>query len=174
MNNYNSENFDVLYYLNNEENGLATYREGNSEVLLFEFHNKYVKQIEPDFPYMVCTQIKYNEDTLLPAEKGQYLKHGGVGIGLWEYYDEEGHLDHIVNMDEHFPITWPNMEQILKDMDISLLTADSIFRYYDEEKDTATWSFTIKLTWDKGCLYVFDGCTGELIKEEIIDMTYEL
>lgn len=168
------DTFDIVYFLRNERNGLACCLEGKSIMNLFEFPNQYVKQIIPNYPQMVCIQIIYDEDTLLPVVKGQYLKHGSVAVGLWEYYDEDGHLDHVVNMDEHFPITWPKLEQILKDKDISLLTADSIYRYYDEVKDTATWSIVIKLPKYKGCLYVFDGCTGELIKEEIIDMTMEL
>lgn len=166
--------FDIVFFLAHEKYGMAISRKENNELRLFDYCGTYYQQVIPDFPNIVCTQFMYNEDTLLPTEKGHYLKHGGVAIGLWEYYDEEGHLDHVVNMDEHFPITWPKLEQILKDKDISLLTADSIYRYYDDEKDTATWSIVIKLPMDKGCLYVFDGRTGELIKEEIIDMTMEL
>lgn len=173
MRDISQDKFDIVYYLTNENNGLAFFYEGGEKISLFKYQQCYVKQIEPQFPNMVCTQSMYDKRTLLLKEKGFYLKHGGVIIGLWEYYNEEGELDHVINADEHFPITWGNMEQILKDKDISLLSADSIFRNYDEEKDTATWSITIRLAWDKGCLYVFDGRTGELIKEEIIDMSYE-
>lgn len=171
---YDINNFDIAYYLINEQYGTATYHDGHNNISLFEFNDHYIKQIDPDFPNMICTKMIFDGQSLKLKVNGQYLKHGSVAIGLWEYYDEEGHLDHIVNMDEHFPITWPKLEQILKDKDISLLSADSIFRFYDEEKDTATWSIVIKLPMDKGCLYVFDGRTGELQKEEIIDMTIEM
>lgn len=168
------EEFDIVTFLTKEQDGMVEYDDGKSEVRIFGFKDVYVKQIEPNTLDVICYQITYDYDTLLMRDRGHYLKHGGVGIGVWEYYNEDGELDHVVNTDEHFPITWEKMEQILKDKDISLLTADSISRYYDEEKDTATWSITIKLAWDKGCLYVFDARTGELIKEEIIDMGYEL
>ena len=160
--------------MTHEQSGIACYREENTTICLFEFGDIYGKQIEPDFPDMVCTQILYYGETLTVKETGKYLKHGGIGIGVWEYYNEDGTLNHIENMDEHFPITWKQLEEILKDKEISLLTADSIFRYYDEEKDEATWSIIISLPMEKGCLYVFDARTGELIKQEFIDMRKEL
>ena len=82
-------------------------------------------------------------------------------------------MDHTEDMDDYFPVKWEQLKQILKDNDISLLTADSIFRYYDEEKDLATWSIIIKLPMDSGCLYVFDARTGEMLAKEIIDMRKE-
>ena len=166
--------FDVRLYLLNENGGSFCYRNGLYDIRLFEFDNMYGKQIEPDFPEMVCTQVLYYGNTLGVKETGKYLKYGGIGIGVWEYYNEDGTLNHTENMDKHFPIKWEQMEQILKDRDISLLTADSIFRYYDEEKDLATWSIIIKLAWDSGCLYVFDARTGELLSKEIMDMRKEM
>jgi hypothetical protein len=152
---------------------MASYREPSALVRLLKFRDNYIKQVEPDFPEMVCAQTVYYGETLDVKEKGQYLKHGGIGIGVWEYYNEDGTLNHTENMDEYFPIKWEQMEQILKDWDISLLTADSIFRYYDEEKDLATWSIIIKLPMEKGCLYIFDARTGELLAKEIMDMRKE-
>lgn len=166
--------FDIAYFMTHEKSGVACFREENITIFLFEFDDLYCKQIEPDFPNMVCTQILYSEDTLGVKETGKYLKHGGIGIGVWEYYNEDGTLNHTEDMDEHFPVKWEQMEEILKDKKISLLTADSIFRYYDEEKDEATWSIVIKLPMEKGQLYIFDACTGEIINEEIIDMTKEM
>lgn len=165
--------FDISYFMTHEQLGVACYREEESTICLFEFDDMYGKQVEPDYPDMVCTQVLYYGDTLRVKEMGKYLKHGGIGIGVWEYYNEDGTLNHTEDMDEHFPIKWEQLEQILKDRDIPLLTADSIFRYYDEEKDIATWSIIIKLTWDSGCLYVFDARTGELLTKEIMDMRKE-
>lgn len=167
------DKFDIEYFLANEKGGMASYREPVALVRLLMFRDMYIKQVEPDFPEMVCAQTVYYGETLGVKEKGQYLKHGGIGIGVWEYYNEDGTLNHTEDMDEHFPVKWEQMEQILKDRDISLLTADSIFRYYDEEKDLATWSIIIKLAWDSGCLYVFDARTGELLAKEIMDMRKE-
>lgn len=167
------DKFDIVYYYTQRKEGLAIQREGIYTIELFKYDNMYCKQIEPDYPDMVCTQVLYYGETLGVKETGKYLKHGGIGIGVWEYYSEDGTLDHTEDMDEHFPIKWEQLEQILKDNDISLLTADSIFRYFDEEKHTATWSIVIKLAWDSGCLYVFDARTGELISKEIIDMKLE-
>ena len=167
------DKFDIIYYITHEEGGEACYREKQAAVCLFDLDDMYCKQIVPDFPDMVCTQVLYYGETLGVKKKGKYLKHGGVGIGVWEYYNEDGILDHTKDLDRNFPVRWEQMEQILKDNDISLLTADSIFRYYDEEKDTATWSIIIKLAWDSGCLYVFDACTGEMLSKEIIDMRVE-
>lgn len=166
--------FDIELFLTNEKGGRFCYREGNNTICLLELIDTYSKQIEPDYPDMVCTQVLYYGETLGVKETGKYLKHGGIGIGVWEYYNEDGTLDHTEDMDEHFPIKWEQMEQILKDNDISLLTTDSIFRYYDEEKDLATWSIIIKLAWDSGCLYVFDARTGEMLSKEIIDMRKEM
>ena len=143
-------------------------------VRLFEFADTYVKQIEPDFPNMVCTQMSFDQDTLCIKEKGQFLKHGGVEIGLWETYDSTGTLIKTEDMDKDFPVTWAQLESILKDRDISLLTADLILRHYDSENDSATWSILIELPMEKGCLYVFDARTGELLSKEIIDMKKEL
>lgn len=168
------DKFDIEYFLTHENGGMASYREPSALVRLLKFRDTYIKQVEPDFPKMVCTQTVYYGDTLDVKEKGQYLKHGGIGIGEWEYYNEDGTLDHTEDMDDYFPVKWEQMEEILKDNDISLLTADSIFRYYDEEKDLATWSIIIKLAWDSGCLYVFDARTGELLAKEIIDMRKEM
>lgn len=164
------EKFDIVKYMTNERNRMYCYREGQSDICLFEFKDVYVKQVEPDFPELVCSQMVFYGETLGVKEMGKYLKHGGIGIGVWEYYNEDGTLDHMEDMDEHFPIKWDQIEQILKDNDISLLTADSIFRYYDEEKDIATWSIIIELTWNSGCLYVFDARTGEMLSKEVIDM----
>lgn len=168
------DKFDIVYYMTHEQAGVACYREDQNTICQFEFNGMYCKQIEPDFPDMVCTQVLYYGETLGVKETGKYLKHGGIGIGVWEYYNEDGTLNHTEDMDENFPITWKRLEQILKDKDISLLTADSIFRYYDEEKDEATWSIIINLPMERGQLYVFDARTGEIINEEIIDMTKEM
>ena len=165
-----NEKFDIAYYMTHEQAGVACYREEQNAICLFEFNGMYGKQIAPDFPDMVCTQVLYYGETLGVKETGKYLKHGGIGIGMWEYYNEDGTLNHTEDMDEHFPIKWEQMEEILKDKKISLLMADSIFRYYDEEKDEAAWSIIIKLPMEKGQLYVFDARTGEIIHEEILDM----
>lgn len=170
----NPDKFDIVYFMTHEQAGVACFREDENEICLFEYIDMYGKQIEPDFPDMVCTQVLYYGDTLGVKETGKYLKHGGIGIGMWEYYNEDGTLNHTEDMDEHFPVKWEQMEQILKDRDISLLAADSIFRYYNEEKDLATWSIIIKLAWDSGCLYVFDARTGELLSKEIMDMRKEM
>ena len=170
----NKDKFDLVYYMTHKKDGLVSYREGLNTIYLLEFDDEYVKQCVPDFPEMICTYLNYFSDTLFVKAKGQYLKHGSVGIGLWEYYNEDGTLNHIENMDEHFPVTWAQLEKILKDKDISLLTVDSIFRYYDKEKDEASWSIIINLPMDKGCLYVFDARTGELLLEKIINMQKEL
>ena len=167
------DKFDIEYFLTHEKGGMASYREPSALVRLLKFRDTYIKQVEPDFPEMVCAQTVYSGETLDVKEKGQYLKHGGIGIGVWEYYNEDGTLDHTEDMDDYFPVKWEQMEQILKDNDISLLTADSIFRYYDEEKDLATWSIIIKLPMDSGCLYVFDARTGELLAKEVVDMRKE-
>lgn len=164
------EKFDIAYYMTHEQAGVACYREEQNTICLFEYNGMYGKQTEPNFPNMVCTQVLYYENTLGVKETGKYLKHGGIGIGVWEYYNEDGTLNHTEDMDKHFPITWAQLEEILKDKDISLFTADSIFRYYDEEKDEATWSIIIKLPMEKGCLYVFDARTGELLDKKILDM----
>lgn len=168
------DNFDLVYYMTHKKYGEATYRDGSSIIILFELDDEYVKQIEPDYPDMLCTQIEYFLDTLTVKAKGYYLKCGHVNVGIWEYYNETGKLVRTVDADEHFPVKWEQMEQILKDRDISLLTADSIFRYYDEEKDLATWSIIIKLPMEKGCLYVFDAGTGELLEKKIISMQKEI
>lgn len=168
------EKFDLEYYLAHEEGGMAIYRETLAAIRLFEFDDIYVKQIEPDDPNMVCTQISFYQDTLIIKEWGQYLKHGGIEIGFWEKYSETGSLIESENMDKDFPISWPQFKEILDDKKISLLTVDSIFRYYDEEKDEATWSIIINLPMEKGCLYVFDARTGELLLEKIINMQKEL
>lgn len=170
----NIDKFDLDYFLTHEECGQASYRELTSIVRLFEFADTYVKQIEPDFPDMVCTQMSFDQDTLCLKEKGQYLKHGGVEIGIWEKYDESGALIESEDMDKDFPVTWAKLESILKDKDISLLTADSIFRSYDKKTDSAIWSIVIELPLEKGRLYVFDARTGELLSKEIIDMKKEL
>lgn len=168
-----TDKFDIVYFMTHEHAGVACYREEQNTVCLFEYIDMYGKQIEPDFPDMVCAQVLYYGETLGVKETGKYLKYGGIGIGVWEYYNEDGTLDHTEDKDEHFPVKWEQMEQILKDNDISLHAADSIFRYYDEEKDTATWSFIIKLPMEKGMLFVFDARTGELLSKEIIDMRKE-
>ena len=168
------EKFDIVFYLENNKGGLASYREGSCTISMFEFDNLYVKQIEPDYPDMICTQMMFDCDTLKLKGKGHYLKFGGIGIGIWEYFNEDGTLHHIKNMDEHYPITWEKMEEILSNKDISLLSVDSVFRYYDEKKDEATWSIIVKTPMDRGVLYVFNAKTGELINEEIIDMSKEL
>ena len=168
------EVFDLEYYLAHENGGMAYYRDATYTIRLFEFADTYIKQIEPDYPDMVCTQMSFYKDTLTIKEKGQYLKHGGIEIGIWGKYSETGSLLEVEDMDKEFPIKWMQLVDILKEKKIPLLTTESIYRYYDEEQDEATWSIVLTLPMDKGCLYVFDACTGELIKEEIIDMTYEL
>lgn len=170
----NTDFFDYIYYTTHKTIGSVSYREGGNNISLFEFHGMYVKQIEPDFPNMVCVQKQYSYDSLKIEAQGSYLKFGGVNIGIWEYYNEDGTINHTENMDKHFPVTWEQLEEILKDKDISLLSADSIFRYYDEEKDEATWSIIIKLPMEKGCLYVFDARTGELLNTKILNMRKQL
>lgn len=167
--------FDIEYFMNNSSGGVAKYTTAEEDVLLFQTNSAFCEQVIPlSKEKMICTQILYNNETFIITEKVSYLKYGGVLIGEREYYNEDGTLNHTEDMDEHFPIKWEQMEQILKDNDISLLTADSIFRYYDEEKDLATWSVIIKLAWDSGCLYVFDARTGELLSKEIVDMRKEM
>ena len=170
----NFDKFDIVYYMTHEQAGVACYREEQNTICLFEYNGSYIKQIEPDFPEMICTQILYYEETLDVKETGKYLKHGGTSIGVWKYYNEDGTLNHTEDMDEHFPLKWEQLEQILEDKDIPLLTTHSIFRYYDEEKDEATWSIIINLPLGKGMLYDFDAHTGEIINEKIFDMRKEM
>lgn len=169
----NNEIFNYTYYITHRQYGVASYHEANNTVSLFEFDGLYVEKIEPDYPEMVCIQKVFSYDTLKLKKKGHYLKHGNVSIGTWEYFDENGQLEHTTNMDINFPVTWEKLEEILKDKSISLYAVDSIFRYYDAEKDEATWSIIINLPMEKGQLYVFDARTGELIEKEIIDMSKE-
>lgn len=164
------EKFDMVCYLSNEQDGMAIINDSQSEIRLFEFNDQYVRQVIPYPPNMVCIQMKYDYQTLMLKEKGQYLKNGGVNIGIWEFYNNKGELESIEDTDAHFIVTWTQMEKILNDKNISLLSINSIYRHYDEEKNYATWSIIIKLPADNGCLYVFDAKTGELIMEEIIDM----
>lgn len=167
--------FDVEYYMNNSSGGVAKYVTGEEYLLLFQTSSAFCEQAIPlSKENMICMQTLYDKETFIIKERVCYLKHGGVLIGERDYYNEDGAVEHTEDLDEHFPIKWEQMEQILKDNDISLLTVDSIFRYYDEEKDLATWSIIIKLTWDSGCLYVFDACTGELLSKEIIDTRKEM
>lgn len=168
------EKFDLEYYLAHEKGGMTSYRELNNTIKLFEFGDTYVKQIEPDYPDMVCTQMSFYQDTLSLKEKGQYLKHGGLGIGVWNSYDRFGGVTKSEDMDADFPVKWTQLEEIMADKRISLLTVDSIFRYYDKETDSATWSIVIKIPMQKGQLYVFDARTGEIIHEEILDMRKEM
>lgn len=168
-----NEKFDLEYYLAHEEGGVAIYRELLATVKLFEFGDTYVKQIEPDYPDMVCTQMSFYQESLNLKEKGHYLKHGGVEIGIWDTYNEYGEVIGSEDMDADFPITWEQLEKILKDKNISLLTVDSIFRYYDKETNEATWSIVIKIPMEKGLLYIFDARTGELMEKETIDMRKE-
>lgn len=165
-----NDSFDLEYFLTHEEGGMASYKEGLTTIKLLEFGDTYIKQVEPDYPRMVCTQTTFHHESLTLKEKGQYLKHSGVEIGVWNTYDDKGRLIKSEDMDEHFPITWVQLEAILEDRRISLLTVESIFRYYDKETDSSTWSIIIKLPMEKGRLYVFDARTGEIIHEEIIDM----
>lgn len=169
-----TDKFDIKLFFTNEKGGRFCYREANNTICLLELIDAYSKQIEPDSPDMVCTQVLYYGNTLGVKTTGKYLKYGSVGIGVWEYYNEDGTLNHTEDKDELFPIKWEQMEQILKDRDISLLTVYSIFRYYDEGKDLATWSIIVKLSWNSGCLYVFDARTGELLSKEIMDMRKEM
>lgn len=169
----NRVKFELVYYLTHKEYGVASYRENLNTIHLLEFNDEYIKQVVPDPPIMICTQSQFFSDTLTLKTKGEYLKHGGVAIGIWEYYNEDGTLNHTENKDKHFPVTWEQLEEILKDKNISLIAVDSIFRYYDKEKDEATWSIIINLPLEKGHLYVFDARTGEIINEEIIDMRKE-
>lgn len=167
--------FDIEYFINNSSGGTAKYLANNEYVLLFRTSGVFCEQTIPfSEENMVCTQTQYDNETLIIKDRVSYLKHGGILIGKREYYKEDGTLDHTEDMDKHFPVKWEQMEQILKDNDISLLTADSIFRYYDKEKDLATWSFIIKLPMEKGMLYVFDARTGEMLSKEIIDMRKEM
>jgi len=168
------EKFDIVFYMTHEQAGIACYREEYNKISLFEYDGMYVKKIEPDLPNMVCTQVLYYGETLGVKEKMQFLKYGGVGIGVKEFYNEDGTLNHTEDLDKHFPITWAQMEEILKDQDISLLLIYSIFRYYDKEKNTATWSIIIHLPMQKGCLYVFDARTGELLNKQILDISLKM
>lgn len=168
------DKFDIVYFMTHEQAGVACYREEGNEICLFEYRGVYGKQIEPDFPDMVCTHVLYYGNTLGVKETGWYLKYGGIGIGVWEYYNEDGTLNHTEDRDEHFPVKWEQMEQILKDRDISLINVDSISRSYNEVKGIVTWSIIIKLPMGKGCLYVFDARTGELLSKEIVDMRKEM
>lgn len=168
-----TKKFDIAYYMTHENAGIACYQEDQNTICLFKYIDTYVKQIEPVFPNMVCTKVLYYEDTLGVKETGHYLKHGNINIGIWEYYNKDETLNHTENKDKHFPVTWEQLEQIIKDNDIPMLTVDSIFRYYDKEKDKATWSIIIKLSMEEGQLYVFDANTGEIINKEILDMRKE-
>ena len=58
------EKFDLEYYLAHEKGGMTSYRELNNTIKLFDFGDTYVKQIEPDYPDMVCTQMSFYQDTL--------------------------------------------------------------------------------------------------------------
>ena len=104
------DKFDIVYFMTHEKSGVACYREEQNEICLFEFNGMYGKQIEPNYPDMVCAQMMYYTSTLGLKKTGKYLKHGGIGIGVWEYYNEDGTLDHTEDMDEHFPVKWEQMD----------------------------------------------------------------
>lgn len=170
----NDFEFNLNYFMVNEIGGITSYHSDDGNVRLFTFKDLFIKQVEPDYPDMVCSQFSYHPDTLTLKEKGHYLKHGGVEIGIWETYDKDGRTIQSVNMDENYPILWSEMEQILKDSNIPLLTAYSISRVIDQKTNKPVWAIGVKTSPADGLLFVIDAQTGEIITRETIDLNMML
>lgn len=162
--------FDLPLYLAKEEGGVYSYRTIDSEIILFTFGDCFVKQIEPDYPNMVCTQLSFSKEDLSLKERGQYLKHGYMDISVWETYDESGRVCHTEDMDRLYPLTWHDVEQILEDNKISLFTAYSINRYIEKETNKPIWSIGIKISETTGLLHIIDAQTGEILSRKTTDL----
>ena len=161
------EDFDLPLYLAEEEGGVYSYREPDCEIILLEFGGCYIKQIEPDYPNMVCTQLSFSKEDLSLRERGQYLKHGETAIGVWETFDELGRLSSSEDMDQQYPLSWSEVEQILKDNKISLLTAYSISRYIDQETNKPIWSISITIKHATIVRYTIDAQTGAILSKKV-------
>lgn len=165
-----SYNFDLSLFLAEEEGGVYNYRDLDRDVILLKFGDCYIKQIEPDYPNMVCTQLSFSGEDLSLKEKGLYLKHGGISIGVWETYNEYGKVTHTEDMDQQFPVSWQDVEQILKDNKISLVTAHIITRYVDQKTNKPIWSIGIKINEKTGLRYNIDAQTGDIISKRTEDL----
>jgi len=159
-----TDKFDVFTYEQRYADGRCLFKEGNNTIYMFETDEGYGKHVIPDDPATVATQILYYPDTLTVSCVGEFIKEFEIQIGVWRNYDKFGEVEQEDNMDEHYPVSWKEMQGRFLANDIRFDDIRQLKRTKDRETGRYVW--ILVLNAPKGTMDVahFDAETGELIK----------
>jgi hypothetical protein len=164
----NNNLFDVFSYETHYANGVSVVMDGENMVYMSESDNEYIKQVFPPSPNMVATQTTYFADTLTVRGEGRFLKGWDIEIGIWKEYNRDGELINEINKDEHYPISWEEMQKRFLANGIHVDDIKTLRRSHDTSEGNYLWVLTLKSP--RGILDIayFDAATGELIERKQI------
>lgn len=159
-----TDKFDVFAFEQNYSEGKCLFKVGNNTICMFETDKEYGKQVIPDDPATVGTQTLYFPDTLTVSCEGQFIKEFDIQIGVWRMYDKFGDLIMEKNMDEHYPVSWEDMQKHFLENDIHLEDIRRLNRALNRENNRYVWILVLNAPSGVMDIAHFDAETGALIK----------
>lgn len=107
------EEFDIQYYEEHFKDGSCRFEHDGLMTIMSEIDDRYIVQIEPPFPDMVCTMKHYYPDTLTLMTVGHYLKEGNCRIGVWTTYDRSGEVLEETDYEQNWNVSWEALLPVL-------------------------------------------------------------
>ena len=113
INHNEMEEFDIQYYEEHFKDGGCRLELDGLMTIMSEIDDRYIVQIEPPFPDMVCTMKHYYPDTLTLMTVGHYLKEGNCRIGVWTTYDRLGEVTEETDYEQNWNVSWEALLPVL-------------------------------------------------------------
>ena len=166
----NTEKFDIFTYERYFNDGRCIIKNDTETICLFEVDGEFGKKIEPNEPDSICTQIMYNQDTLMVSCIGQYIKGWNIEVGVWREYDKFGEVVYEDDKDKHYPIKWEDMLERFRANGINPDEITMLKRSKNRQSDRYEWMLTLTPEPKVSEIVRFDAETGEIterIKETL-------
>lgn len=162
-----NDRFDVFTYERYYADGTCIFKAGDDMVYLSETDEAYIKRVYPPDPETVAIQTTYFPDTLTVRGRGRFLKDWDIEIGVWKEYDRNGEVVKETDKDEHYPVSWEEMQRRFLTNGISIDDIRMLRRTQNPNSGRYLWVLTLKSvhgTLDMAC---FDAETGDLIDRKL-------
>ena len=161
-----NDRFDLFSYERYFNDGACIIREGEDLMYLSETPDAYLKQVYPPDPATVATLTSYFPDTLTLKSRGQFIKEWDIPIGIWKEYDRYGMEVESINQDEHYPVSWEEMQKRFLANGIHVDDIRQLRRIQNPNTQRYLWVLTLKSPHGIIDIAQFDGETGDLIERK--------
>lgn len=157
-----NDRFDVFTYERYYADGACIIKVGEDTFCMSETPDAYIKQVYPPDPITVATQTTYFPDTLTVSGYGQFIKEWTIPIGIWKEYNRDGLLVNEINHDEHYPVSWEEMQKRFLENGIHVNDIRQLRRLQNPNTGRYIWVLTLKSPHGVIDIAQFDAETGNL------------